>query len=209
MDTKRLMVFGATGRVGAAALQKALDAGHDVTAFARTPAKVTLSHPHLHVVQGDTAQPHSILAALEPGFDAAIMAVGADPLKVSTVVQDSVRHILEAMRQAGVPRYIGITGTAQMPATPFGSFTQVLVRRFIKAAADHQVAYDLVVASGLDYVLAACPYIRDGQERGRYQVVPGRFPGGFKTIAPPDVADFLAREAGEERFHRQTVGIWY
>ncbi|WP_425147559.1 NAD(P)-dependent oxidoreductase [Deinococcus sp.] len=209
MNSKRLIVFGATGRVGLCALQQALDAGHEVTAFVRTPAKLTLTHPRLRVAQGDTLQAESVVAALHAGFDAALMTVGVDPLRPSAVVQNSVRTIVAGMQQTGVRRYIGITGTAQMPATAFGRFGQRMVRRFIKAAADHQVAYEVVIASDLDYCLAACPYIRDGAARGRYQVVPEAFPGGFKTINPPDVANFLVKEAGEARFHRQTVGIWY
>ncbi len=66
----------------------------------------------------------------------------------------------------------------------------------------------LVKASAIDWTLAGCPYIRDGQHTRSYKVVPGRFPGGFKTISPQDVADFLVKEMQEQRFSKQIVGIW-
>jgi putative NADH-flavin reductase len=208
MNNQRVIVFGATGRVGTGFLAYALDAGHQVTAFVRTPAKLTVRHPNLNVVQGDATVLADVTRALEPGFDAVVMTVGADPLKPSTVVQDSVKTIVEAMNTTGVRRYLGITGTAQMPATPMGAVTQFFIRRLIAAAADHQRAFETVVGSTLDYALVACPYIKDGARTGAYQIEPGRFPGGFKTISAPDVADFLAKEVGERRYHRQTVGIW-
>jgi putative NADH-flavin reductase len=204
------VVLGATGRVGAAVVTFALEAGHRVTAVARNPAKVGVSHDRLSVVQGDTLDPagiRSVLAAI-PDATAVVMAVGADPLRPSTVVTDTVRNLASAMVTNGPPRYLGITGTAQMPATLLGRITQAAIRRAIKAAADHQGAYDIITATDLDYTLAACPYIKDGPHTGRYHREPGRFPGGFKIITPADVADFLVDELGAHHYHRQTIGIW-
>jgi putative NADH-flavin reductase len=50
------VVLGATGRVGAAVVTFALEAGHRVTAVARNPAKVGVSHERLRVVQRDTQE---------------------------------------------------------------------------------------------------------------------------------------------------------
>ncbi len=204
------VVFGATGRVGAAVVELALAAGHRVTAVARDPAKITLAHDHLSVVRGDTLDVDSVHTVLSdaPDATAVVMAVGVDPLRPSTVVTETVRNLTGAMDTTGPRRYLGITGTAQMPATRFGRFTQAVVRRAIKAAADHQGAFEAVTCTDLDYALAACPYIKDGPRTGRYRRETGRFPGGFKTITPGDVADFLVDELGAHRYHRRVVGIW-
>ena len=204
------VVFGATGRVGAAVVRLALDKGHEVTAVARDPARITIRHERLHTVQGDTLDPASVTRVLTgaAGATAVVMAVGADPLRPSTVVTETVRNLTAAMTGTGPARYLGITGTAQMPATALGRLTQAAIRRAIKAAADHQGAYDIVTATDLDYALAACPYIKDGPATGRYHREEGRFPGGFKIITPGDVADFLVHELAEHRYHRRMVGIW-
>ncbi len=209
MSSQRVIVFGSTGRVGASLLEYALNAGHHVTAFARTPAKVTLRHANLSVVQGDTTDPESVARALEAGFDVIVMAVGANPLRPSTVVQDSVKVITEAMKAAGLTRYLGVSGSAQLPATPLGAISLFFVRLLIAAATDHQRAYEIVADTSLDYALAACPYINDGKHTGKYHLETGKFPGGFKIISAHDVADFLTREIAEARYHRQAVGIWY
>ena len=214
MDSgEHLAVFGPTGRVGAAVVDQALAAGHRVTAIARTPAKVATRHDRLEVLAADATRPGDVVDALRQaaGLTAVVMAIGSDPLKPSTVVTDSVRSIVAAMTQLGPSRYLGVSGTANMQTTTLrGRLSLIPVRRFIKAAADHASAYEIVRAIDLDYVLAACPYIRDGAPAAaRYREEPGPFPGGFKVITPAEVADFLVREVTGRRYHRQLVGIWH
>lgn len=47
----RITVFGATGRIGAAAVEQALEAGHKVVAVVRTTAQYEVKHPALEVVK--------------------------------------------------------------------------------------------------------------------------------------------------------------
>ena len=111
----RVLVFGATGRTGTAVLDQAVKAGHIVTAFVRDPKRLINSPSGISIATGDIYKPETIDAAMLPGFDAIIVVVGADPLKPSTVVTDSARAIVAAAAKAGIPRYPGITGTAEMP----------------------------------------------------------------------------------------------
>lgn len=53
----KLVVLGATGRTGLEIVKQALGQGHEVTAYVRNPAKLTLSHPKLRVVQGELDDP--------------------------------------------------------------------------------------------------------------------------------------------------------
>ena len=207
------IIFGATGRVGSAAVRIALERDLDVIAVARNPHKLAMTHERLRVIPGDTLDSESVAATLDEarglGATAVVMVVGANPLKASTVVTETVRNITEAMPKVNLSRYLGISGTAQMPATRLGRVSQAAIKLFIKAARDHQGAYDILTPTALDYVLAGCPYIKDGQGRGSWVEEPGRFPGGFKTITPPDVADFLITELTRHRYSRQIVGIWH
>jgi putative NADH-flavin reductase len=212
MTDEHVVVFGATGRVGTEVIDQALEARHLVTAVARDPARVSRRHEMLRVVPGDTLDPASVVASLTDEVTpvtAVVMAVGADPRKASTLVTNSVINIMAAMTKTGVRRYLGISGTAQMPATAWGRVTQMGVRLSFKAAADHQGAFDVIIASPLDYVLAGCPRIKDGPRVGKYTEQPGRFTGGYKTISPGDVADFLVRQLQTPSYHRQIIGIWH
>jgi putative NADH-flavin reductase len=49
----RPVVFGASGRTGILLVQQALEAGHHVTAFVRTPSRLPIQHERLIVVAGD------------------------------------------------------------------------------------------------------------------------------------------------------------
>jgi len=205
-----VLVFGATGRVGGNVVEFALTEGHAVTAFVRDRAKITRQHDALTLMEGDIYQPDTIENAMRGGFDAVINTVGAAPLKASSVVTDSARALVPAMIRAGITRYLGISGTAEMAKTPFGAFTSAVTRRTPvgNAVRDHDSAFCIVTTSTLDWTLAGCPYIKDGAHTGRYTLSP-RFPGGFKTISPQDVADFLVRDLKDHRYVRQIIGIWY
>ena len=51
-NRRSLLVFGGTGQTGQHFTRLALDAGHRLRVLARTPAKVTIQHDDLEVVQG-------------------------------------------------------------------------------------------------------------------------------------------------------------
>lgn len=48
----KLVVFGATGGTGIQIVEQALAAGHTVTAFLRTPSKLSIQHSNLVLFQG-------------------------------------------------------------------------------------------------------------------------------------------------------------
>ncbi|HKW45974.1 MAG TPA: SDR family oxidoreductase [Gemmatimonadaceae bacterium] len=74
----KLLVFGATGGTGSRLVQQALEQGHVVTAFARDPRKIRLSHDNLRVVRGDILNKDSVEAAIA-GQDGVVSALGTRP----------------------------------------------------------------------------------------------------------------------------------
>lgn len=166
-------MFGATGRVGSSLLQYALADKHQVSAFVRDKTKIKLLDPALSVFEGDIYRPESVSEIVGQGFEAIFNVIGTDPLKPSTVVTDSARSIVGAMEQAGVSRYLAITGTAQMPTANIGGrLSDWILRRTPvgNAATDHDGAFEIVKVSKLDWTLAGCPYIKAGQHTGKYRL---------------------------------------
>ena len=49
----KLFILGATGGIGQHLLHIALERGHQVTAYVRSPQKIGSTHERLQVVQGD------------------------------------------------------------------------------------------------------------------------------------------------------------
>jgi putative NADH-flavin reductase len=64
-DTKmKVIVFGATGSIGRLAVQKMLEDGHEVTAFARNPGEQIANHQRLTLCSGDATDKAAVASAL-------------------------------------------------------------------------------------------------------------------------------------------------
>ena len=68
----KVIVFGATGTVGR---QNLLQAGHTVTAFARTPEKLGLANSTLKLITGDALNAQNVDDAVR-GHDAVVVTLG-------------------------------------------------------------------------------------------------------------------------------------
>ncbi len=207
----KALLIGTTGRTGQAFLKLALDGGHDITAVARDPSRVKMVHPLLTVVSADVLDKESLRKVFQPdGYDAAVNVVGADPLKPSTLVTQAAANLVPLLETYGVSRYLGITGTAEMPKTALGAIaTFVLKRTPVRhAIRDHDGAIAIVKASSLDWFLVGCPWIKDGPARGSFRRSTV-YPGGMRTIHPGDVALRLFEEFESPSIHCAIEGIWY
>ncbi|MBI5942240.1 MAG: NAD(P)H-binding protein [Caulobacterales bacterium] len=206
----KILVCGATGRVGASVVEQALAAGHEVVALVRDAKKLQASGDRLKVVEGDATKPEVVEALLREGCEAVVMAIGAPPRTPSTVVADATRAITQAMQAAGVKRYLAVSGTAEMPQQTWLGRVSTAILRMTPvgpAVRDHDAAFRIVQQSGLEWTLAACPHIADGAPRG-YHRTSAVFPGGYLNVHPTEVARFLVQELEAKRFPGQIVGVW-
>ncbi len=205
-----ILILGATGRVGAEAVRLAAKRGHVVTAFVRDPDKFR-NQPGgdlAKIAVGDLSRPDSLDAALAEKIDAVLNAVGVDPLKPSTFVTDAARTVTQAMKRAGLTRYVAVSGTACMKKTAMGRVAEAIlsITPVRHALRDHRGAFDIVTQADLVWTLAGCPWIAD-IPAGPYREH-DIFPGGMKKIAPADVADFLTRTVDQPAYYQRIVGIW-
>jgi uncharacterized protein YbjT (DUF2867 family) len=72
---QRILVLGGTGHIGAYVIDLALARGHRITAFVRSPQKVTRTDPALSVIQGDPLSSGALAGALV-GHDAILSCIG-------------------------------------------------------------------------------------------------------------------------------------
>ena len=207
----KIIVFGATGRVGACVVEQAVAAGHDVTAFVRDCRRLAVGGDKVSIVEGDVRDQAAVRSALDPGFDAVVVAIGETALKPSTLVTDGMHTIITAMKDRGIGRLLFVSGVAEMPnKTVFGKLMAALLKLTPvgHAIRDHDRPFEELRLSGLQWMVAGGPYIKDGPRRGNYHTSL-IYPGGFKTIHPADVADLIVRELTEQKFTGKVVGIWY
>ena len=201
----KLFLLGATGGIGSAIIDQALARGHAVTAFVRTPQKITRSDPRLSVVGGDPrSQEH--LAAAMPGHDAVLSALGPRSLKDHSVLSDCARSTVAAMQTAGIERLVIVSAAALFPDA---GLLAALLRRTVFAGIlnDASEMERTVTANGLNWTIARPPRLTNGSGTGHYRAVVGHPAPRAFTIDRPDVARFMLDALEQDRHVRDVVGL--
>ncbi|WP_199269715.1 NAD(P)-dependent oxidoreductase [Mucilaginibacter lacusdianchii] len=115
----KVAIIGATGFVGPHVVTEALNRGYEVTAFARNPDKLDISHEHL-TKQAVDIYDTEILAQLLVGHDAVISTFNAgwtNPDLYNDFLKGS-RSIQQATKQAGINRFLFVGGAGSLEIKP-------------------------------------------------------------------------------------------
>jgi putative NADH-flavin reductase len=205
--THTLACFGATGRTGGAVVTAALARGWTVRALARDPARLPAG---VTAVRGDVLDPAAV-AAVVAGSDAVISALGGgsvtDP---GSARADGIRHIIAAMRAAGVRRVLAVGGGGVLDAPGGGlrSERPQFPAAFRLVSAQHRAAWEALAASGLDWTYACPPDIVDGPPAPRVLVAADVMPdGASRRITTGSLARFLVDECDTRAFVGRRVGL--
>jgi uncharacterized protein YbjT (DUF2867 family) len=108
MKDRRVLVVGATGRVGGAAVEELLGAGFEVRALARSAEKGKRLHKlGAEVAVGDVTRPRTLEPAVQGCFGV-FSALGAGPWRGSSEVVEyrGNLNLLLAARSSGVRRFV-------------------------------------------------------------------------------------------------------
>jgi len=100
--------FGATGNAGSRIVAEALQRGHEVTAIAQHPEKLS-PHPRLTRQQGDVNNQHDVVT-LTTGHDAVISSVRFQLIKPDI--------LLGGLAEAKVKRLLVVGGAATLEVAP-------------------------------------------------------------------------------------------
>lgn len=206
-----LLIFGASGGTGRCLLEQALAAGHHVTAFTRSPEKVTAQHPHLKIIQGDVLNYDSAAAAM-PGHDAVLSALGVYLFHKNTVLSDATRNIVRAMEAYGIKRFIcesslGIADSRDQ-LNLFVEFVMypLLLRHFFPDKERQELA---IRQSDLDWVIVRPARLTNGKQTGQYRHGFGPHEKIKGSISRADVAEFMLKQLTDNTYLRQTPGLSY
>ncbi|GAB4536960.1 MAG: SDR family oxidoreductase [Pleurocapsa sp.] len=206
----RVIIYGATGKIGRLCVDKALNAGHEVTAFARYPGKLD-PRERLEKVRGDILDRDKVLTSM-PGHDAVLTVFGA-PLNWSTItsVPDLCTHgtinIVNAMLKHKVKRLICMTGIGAGDSKGHGRFVfdnLILPILLGRIYADKNLQETLVMESNLDWTIVRPAELTDESESNNYRVLVDLKGKKASTIARADVADFLVGQLESDRYLHQT-----
>jgi putative NADH-flavin reductase len=209
----RLTILGATGGIGRLLLPLALSQGHQVTAFARAPEKITapidtrigVNGSHLRVLGGDLFNSAQMAAAIQ-GSDAVLSAFGPTTLRRTNQRRDFGRTLVEALREAAVDRFLHVS-------TAFLFRDGGLVVNVMANTLFHNVTVDSrdceteMAQPDLAWTIVRPPRLLDSAPTHRTRVVSGHLPKNGFTISRADVAAFLLQEVVTPSYVRQVVGI--
>lgn len=208
---KRIIIFGATGATGKELVQQALLSGNKVTAFARTPQKLGITHKNLKTVQGDVLNYKDVLNAVDKQ-DVVFCNLGMPASDKSTLRKDGTSNIVKAMNEKEIKRFICQTSLG------FGDSKEVLpwhmkylIVPFIlkNAFKDHELQESVIVHSDLDWTIVRPGNMTNGKKTENYK-------HGFKPtekiklkISRSDVAHFMLNQIDNNQYLCKTVGISY
>jgi putative NADH-flavin reductase len=185
-----LLVFGATGKTGSLVVERALAKGHTVTALVRDPFKFT--RPNVRVFAGNATNPSDVLAAMH-GQQAVIETIGGTtPYKTTTLETDSIHAIISAMHEEHVQRLISISmmGIGESHAQAPFWYKHLLMPTFLHGSTQDKTNKEAsILSSGLDYVIARPPILKDTAALGHVRIIGPGATG--HTITRADLANFL------------------
>lgn len=144
-DSLKILVYGASGKVGTHVVDEALNRGHMVTAVSRDPARISKTHDKLTVVQGDILETESI-GCLASGQDVIIISVrgvvGKTKDPANTVPRLGVEKVVDVLRELEyvAPRLIHVGGAGSLEVKPGVLYADKLPKIFLPRKLEVEIA---------------------------------------------------------------------
>jgi putative NADH-flavin reductase len=205
----KLLVLGATGGTGSEIVRQALERGHSITAFVRSPNRLKLLQGRITVKQGDPLNSAELERVVE-GQDAILSGFGPR-VPISRADADLLERfalaLTNAMRRTRVRRVV-VESVAFLFKNAVLPPTYLLGRLLFPGILADTTAMERIFAeSGLDWTMVRPPQLTDKPYTGKYRVGEDRLPAfGFK-ISRADVADYMIKAAENSLAIRQVVGL--
>ena len=208
----KFVVFGASGGTGLEVVKQALDAGHIVTAFVRTPSKMNIQHSNLTLFQGDVMNAEAVEKTIA-GQEAVISTLGPVRPPVPHMMETAAKNIVVAMKKHGIRRIVSTTGAGvrQPEDQPkfMDRFIAILLNLLAKEVVlDSAENVKVLQSSDLDWTIVRFPRLMNGAHTGKYRV--GYVDKDSSTqFSRADGADFLLKELVEKKWLRKLPLVSY
>jgi len=140
----RILVYGATGKVGTHVVDEALQRGHVVTAVSRDPSRIQQQHQNLSAVAGDVLDPDSI-ASLVVDQDIVIISVrgiiGKSKNPEDAIQWIAVENVVNALRDigGGAPRLIHVGGSGSLEVEPGVLYADKIPKIFLPKSMELEI----------------------------------------------------------------------
>lgn len=208
----KIIVFGASGGTGLEVVKQALEAGHHVTAFVRTPSKMNIQHSDLTLFQGDVMNAEAVGKAIA-GQEAVISTLGPVRPPVPHMMETAAKNIVAAMQKHGIRRIVSTTGAGvrQPEDQPkfmdrfIGILLNLLAKEVVQDSAEN---VNMIQSSDLEWTIVRFPRLVNGAHTGKYRV--GYVSKESSTqFSRADGADFVLKELIEKKWLRKLPLVSY
>ncbi|HET8910815.1 MAG TPA: NAD(P)-dependent oxidoreductase [Ktedonobacteraceae bacterium] len=210
----KIALFGATGMIGQRVAREALERGHDVTAIARHPEKINITHPHLTTLALDSREQDYIAKAVS-GHDIVVNAIGPSNSEPSSILVEVANALVEGLKLADVDRLLVSGGAGSLEVSPGVRLvdTPDFPAGWKDVALAHCEALAIYQASSLDWTyLSPAAMIAPGERTGKFRTgTDGVLADeeGLSNISVEDFAIALVDEIEAPRFIRRQFTVAY
>jgi putative NADH-flavin reductase len=198
----KLFLIGATGRTGQEIVQQALERGHHVTAFVRSPESITLKNERLSVLKGNAMDENQLFDAMR-NHNAVLSTLGPREIfKPNSMLHDSALATTRAMNRSGVKRLVVLSAAAHFPGIP-NRIASFVMRNHMR---DSLAMEEVVQASGLDWTIARPPRLTQ-HDYATYRSREGAAPKMGFSLSRKAVAAFMLDAIERQKHFHKIVGI--
>jgi putative NADH-flavin reductase len=216
----KIVLYGATGRVGLRLLSELLGRRHEVVAVVRHPEKLA-PHAGLTVQQGDLSSVGGIAKAID-GAQAVVSAYGPPPDKPEELIEVTQREIAavqQVSQQASspehAPRLVVVGGAGSLEVAP--GVTLVSTPGFPAGwkgiGVAHEEALKLLRSSSIDWTyLSPSAFFEPGKRTGTFRLGQDALltaADGKSWISMEDCAIALVDELERPQHRRQRFTVGY
>lgn len=200
----KIIVFGATGGVGQQFVKMAVEAGHEVTAFARTPEKVTTEN--VHIIKGDVFDKVAVAQAIT-GHEVVISCLGSSAgMKKSRDLEQMGMNVADGMEAAGVKRLVYCASAGVDGEIP-GIAGKMMMKMLANPLADHRNALNYYKTKDIIYTIARPMGLKNEPLQVDYKESFDGVPKGSNSIPRASVAHFMVKILTDSTYENKSVGL--
>jgi len=208
----KLVIFGASGQTGSLLVSKALESGHQVTAYVRREGVSFPEHPNLSVIVGQLDDTLKLQEAIA-GADACLSALGGNSLKKrSAEFTNGIANILSVIEQTGVRRFIYLSSIGAGDSRYYmGPLIRLIVVGILLRIplADHTDNEKRIPKSTLDWTVVRPTGLTDGSQTSSYRHGADFIKmTGNPKISRTDVAGFMVSQLSDPMYVKKAAWIF-
>ena len=208
----KVLIVGASRGVGRCLLEHALAQHHQVTAAVRNPAAVDIQHERLHVVSCDALDAESVSRAIV-GQNVVFCTIGDNSRGPTALYSTAARNIGQGMQAHWVRRLVFLSNFGVLGETAQDLRSAALLflaKRVIRhTLADHRRALQEIQDHAPEWIAVRPLPLTNGPWTGQYRTAAEGIPAKSSHIARADVADFMLRQATDNRYLSKAPAIAY